>query len=135
MIIKLTGRLDDGSDLTDGLPAWPATPIKVMSRTDVIIRLQVLNPQGVRYTSADFTSMQLTVREQLLGASALLKLTGAANVQNQSWDFTIPAASLDGAKIPPGLYAYDVWCIRDTKRDVVMPISAFHVVATMGASS
>lgn len=135
MIIKLTGRLDDGSDLTDGLPTSPAMPIKVISRTDVVIRLQVLNPQGVRYTSADFTSMQLTVREQLLGASALLKLTGAANVQNQSWDFTIPAASLDGAKIPPGLYAYDVWAIRDTKRDVVMPLSAFHVTATMGASS
>lgn len=135
MIINLVGRLEDGSDRTPGLPASPATPVKVINRVDVVIRLRVLTPQAVPVKAADFTSMRLTVRQQVLGAPAILKITGVSNVQNASWDFTITAAQLDAAKIPPGMYAYDVWAVKDDLREVVMPLSAFHVTPTMGASA
>lgn len=135
MIINIVGRLEDGSDLVPGLPASAATPIKVTNRTDVVIRLRVLTPQAVPVEAPAFTSMHLTVRQQVLGAPAILKLAGASNVSNNSWDFTIAAAQLDGAKMPPGMYAYDVWAVKDDLREVVMPLSAFHVSPTMGAST
>jgi len=136
MIKHLVGRLDDGSRLANNLPASAATPVVLYSRTDVTLYLRVLNPQGVMFLPSYFSDMKLTVRQPLLGAAALISVAGVEGALNLGWSFTITDAQLADSRIQPGMYVYDIWATHSSgKRDVVLPLSAFHLQPTMGAAT
>lgn len=137
--MRFTGVLQDGTRRAPGVPANPATTIRIQQGADTVIDVQVVDSAGVPVNMNDDVSslLALTVRTAT-GLQKVLSLcidgTPTTPTLASVRQFVIPAAATKPNKLPfgPGRYVYDVSLTLNGSRSVVLPAAAFIIEAGVG---
>ncbi len=128
MKVFLTGVLEDGTPRVAGVPDNPRTNLDVPQGVDLEIVVMVVTPQSVAVNLAAADVLTLTVKRRPEDNQKVQKVaTKSGNIG------TFALAPNDTKALPLGLYSYDVLLEKDSKKDVVVPLSPFNLQASNAA--
>lgn len=124
-VVDLTGVVESGGlrDL-NAAPANPRRALRCTLGSTVTVRLGVVDAAGVP-VDLSTASLVLTIKQapnaQETTFSAAGSVVGDPSAGRAT--FSIPATAFE--YVEPGRYAYDVWLLRGSERDAVVPTSPF----------
>ncbi len=125
MKVFLTGVLEDGTPRRPGVPANPRTNLDVPQGVDLEIVVMVITPQSIAVNLGVSDVLTLTVKKRPEDNQKVQKVaTKSGNIG------TFTLVPNDTKALPLGLYSFDVLLEKDSKKDVVVPLSPFNLQAS-----
>lgn len=125
MRISLVGVLEDGTPRRAGVPVNPRASLSIVKGSDVDLMVTVVTPAGTPVSLGGSDELLLTVKKRPTDS---LRLSLTATIAGNIGTFAITPT--DTRRLDPGLFGYDVWLTKDNKRDPVIPLSPFELLAT-----
>ena len=129
-VVYLTGVLEDGTALADGVPQNPRASLTVTQGVSTQVLLRCVTSSGVPLPTSGVTT--LTVKKRPQDGTPLVQLTG-------SWSamligpgiavFTFPANALTALEW--GRYIYDIKLVADGATNVLVPASPFQIAPAL----
>ena len=118
--------LEDGTPRRPGVPVNPRRNLNVPRGVDLTLEVTVVTPIGipVNLDGVD-TELLLTVKKRSRNSSPDILKT--ASLSGNVGTFLIVPA--DTRRLIPGLFSWDVWLTKNSKRDPVIPLSPLQLQA------